>query len=131
MKVNPYIYLLYKIYYFLRTYLSSEFKRIVPEAASAGIVSLLIIINIITLLNYIKFLPDLYVIILVFILLGIINYRLFIRNENYEKIYEKYRKESGWRKHTGTFLVILYIILTIYLFYYSVGIKIYHIFKYL
>lgn len=112
--MNPYFYLYYKIYNTM-----SKTNKIIPEWSASIAISLLFFFNLSTIalyfkINGIEVLPVKEVYISILILFMALNFYLFVRKDNYKRILKKY---SGYKRDKlGTFLVIIYLAVTIIAF---------------
>jgi hypothetical protein len=118
--LNIYYYTYFKLYKFVE-----KTNRDVAEWASMIFFSELLWFNIFTILYYLDLLQSdfikhhAYVSVLVMVLLFIINYFVFINNRRYRKIIKLYSSESKNKNVIGIVLVIIYSIVSIYLFFHT------------
>jgi hypothetical protein len=122
--MNIYYYIYYKLYKFV-----CKTNKGIAEWASMIFYSLLLFFNIVTVLYYLHLLKSGVlvrngqgVMVSTEVFLLIINYALFIRNRRYLKVLKKYSNETNTYRFIGSFLVILYIILSYYFFFHALDI---------
>lgn len=119
--------LAYIYYIFYKFILITPSKKEMPEHLASTTLSLVLSINILTLVFYFQkknvylasvFLKNKQYYILIFIILLIVNYFSFIRGERYLQIKEKYDNERTEIKTLKLIFVLLYLVITIVMLFY-------------